>query len=382
LTNTNRLQIQEWNNEFRLQSPREGDERFNWITGFAFNHLDRSYRYELQALSGNPLLPPNIYQYVNSDLTGNNYGVFGQGGYRLFDKRVGLSAGLRYDKTTRDLNRLPGALGFPGQRSEMEDSIWLPKATVDLRLTDNEFVYFTAGRGWTTGGVHPSAATPALSVYKKQTSWTYEAGFKTRRSDGKLSANVAFFHSAVRDFQDYVSLGTLVDYLGNASKVAIRGFETEINVLPVKRLEVLASFGTVNAKYKDYVYDAVSGFRFDGLRIRQIPDYDYSLVLQHRSPRGMFMRAEALGTGRFKEYDFDFEALRLQHFTYGGYTVFNVRAGYEGRRWRGNLFVENLADRQYFTNTSTGVGSFVGYNLPAGIVGARRVIGAQAIFKF
>jgi len=373
----------EWNDELRLQSPQEQASRLQWTLGFSTNQLERRQETILEALPANFFgLPAGQYHVNNSQLTSRNYGTFGQGTYRWWKNRLGATFGLRYDRVDRDLNRKPDDFGFPGLIASASNDIWLPKATIDLRAGKGALLYVTAGRGWRAGGLSPFAPTPATTPYRPEKSWTYEGGVKATAWNNRLSTTLAVFDSDVHDFHDQIFVGPLLAYLGNARDVTLKGADVDFSLRPLRTLEFTGSIGLTSARYDDYLYDIASGLRFDGRRIRQVPNYDYNFAAHYRFPHWpLFLRAELSGIGNYKDYKVDLSSVSVQEFTFGDYTVVNLRAGYDARRWSVIGYVNNLANRAYFANTETGYGLSL-YQAPVGIRGAPRVAGIRVTLHF
>lgn len=375
--------FKDWNHEFRVQSPR-GDSDFEWTLGFTFNNNYRDYQTSIRAFTGNPFgFPPGDFTFADFRQTTKNYGVFGQGTYRALNDKLGLTAGLRYDKVNRDFARFPVPLGGPAFSAKYDDSIWLPKFSIDYRLTDDDLLYVTAGRGWRAGGYNPNADTIPNSAYRRETSWTYEAGAKTRWLNDRVFFNAAYFYNDVRDYHESIyGNGTLAANLGNAEKVRSYGADLEGAVNPASGLRFDGHLGLVKSEYVKYTYNIPLNLNLNGLRLRQVPNYDFGIGAQYNFAKSYFVRGEVNGTGEFNEYIINPNTGARQEFQFGNYAVVNVRGGYEAKRWSIIAFANNLADRQYFTYTEIGFSSLSGYAEPLGVVGARRVVGLRFNYRF
>jgi iron complex outermembrane receptor protein len=294
----------------------------------------------------------------------------------LWEDRVGLTLGLRYDRVDRDLDRTPGFFGSPGLQASATNDIWLPKATIDLRAGPGVLLYATAGRGWRAGGL--SLNQPL----RPEKSWTYEAGIKSSALNNRITASLAVFSSDVRDFHDQIWVGPLNVYLGNVGAVTLRGADIDVAIRPARGLEFAGALGLTRARYDDYTYDTVSGFRFDGRWIRQVPDYDFNLAMHYRLRQPVFVRAEITGVGSYRDYIVNLGLGTVRNFTFGGYSVVNLRAGYDPGRWSLTGFVNNVGDRAYFTNTENSYYGLSLYPEPVGIRGSRRVVGVRVAWRF
>jgi iron complex outermembrane receptor protein len=298
------------------------------------------------------------------DLVGDSEGVFGQATWRPFaDRRLGLTAGLRYDDAQRDLDRQAATFStFPGLDEERGDDMWLPKFAVDYRLEPDKLIYVSAAEGWITD-------------------WW----------GNRLRINAAGFYNDVSNYQDLVYIDPVDGYLANAKKAYTRGFELEVIGRPLPGLELSGSLGYVNAFYDDYVYNQAEGLNLDGRRIPQVPDYDFSLAAEYRFGFGWlplganaFARAEMLGSGTFVDYQFSTGSATsgAREFVAPGYHVFNLKAGLETERWSVYGYVTNLADAQYFTRYELGFGALSAYKGPVGVVGDPRIAGVGFSLRY
>ena len=368
--------------EIRAQSP--GDEPFKWTLGFAFNENYRGYATEIEAFAGNPFFSPGLYRFTDWRQNYKSYGVFGQATYRFLSRRLGLTGGLRYDRANKDFTRYATLLGFAEPFSnEYNDSIWLPKLTIDYRVGESTMLYATAGRGWKAGGFNPIADIIANTPYRRETNWTYETGFKTRFFSDRGFFNAAYFYNDLRDYHEQVYFpGSFTANIGNAERVRSYGGDLEGGFSPANGWMIDGSLGLVSAKYVRYTFNLAQNFNLDGVRIRQIPTSDYSIGTTYRFAKSYFVRGEVNGIGEFTEYILDPFSGARRDFSFGNYAVVNLRGGYEAERWSLIGYVNNLADRSYFTNTDVAFSGFNGYTDPLGVIGPRRVVGLRYLFRF
>lgn len=374
--------------EVRLESPSRGaDGPLQWLAGVSHNVRDSSFDRPLDVFAGNPFrLPAGRADFSGrADLTSVNTGVFGQGTYRVLDQRLGFTVGLRYDAAERDIDRASFGGGIPGLRASRDEGQLLPKFGIDYRVGDATLLYATVQQGWKAGGVSPYAPTIGTSFFRRETSWSYEAGVRSRIAP-TLSVSAAGYWNEIRDFQDEIRPNLAQVYLGNAARASTRGIEVEAQWQPTEAWEFRALLGFVRATYDDYVYDQASGFRLDGKAIRQVPDYNYTLAARYRfapdgPAAGWWVQGELTGLGPYSEYNYSPQTRDLRSFEISGATLLSARIGYEGRNWSAQAFVTNITDERYFTNTINGAG-FIGYREPLGILGERRTFGGQVKLRF
>jgi iron complex outermembrane receptor protein len=362
--------------ELRFASPRNPSAPFTWVAGVSHNRRDMFFDRPVDAFAGNPFgFPPGRRDFSGvARLDSINTGVFAEGTLRFFDQRLGLTLGGRYDFAQRGIDRTAFP-GFPGLKADVDQGQFLPKVGLDWRVDDRTILYGNIAQGWKAGGVSPYAPTVATSFFRKETSWMYEAGMKSRLTD-QLAINVAGFYNAIRDFQDEIRPNVAQVYLGNARRASTRGAEIEVTWSPTEQWDFRASAGFVRATYDDYLYNQATGFRLDGKAIRQVPEYNYALIAKYKPLPGLWLQGELIGLGPFREYNYNAAANTLAEFKIDGATLLNARIGYDWANYSLSAYVTNIADVRYFTNTISGA-QFIGYREPLGILGERRTFGAQ-----
>lgn len=132
------------------------------------------------------------------------------------------------------------------------------------------------------------------------------------------------------------------------------------------------TFGYTDAKFDDYkdpIYDPMTGLKtgennYDGKRVIGVPKYTYSLATQYRHPKGLFARAELIGTG-----DIYWDAANTTK--QDSYELVNARIGYETEYFDVYLWGKNLFDKEYASDANdVGVGALmanIGDSLTFGI---------------
>jgi iron complex outermembrane recepter protein len=306
------------------------------------------------------------------------FGVFGQGTWRTASRRTGITAGLRYDHATRYAFQAPGGFLGTGFEADKTTSAVLPKVAVDHARTPRHTVYASVAAGWKPGGANIYAPDITLAPYDAERSWTYEAGSKWRSGSDRLRVNATAFYTDIRDYQDTIYLTAFTQYLGNADRVGIAGGELEVAVAPVRRFDLNVALGHARGRFRDYVRNPVSGFRLDGHRLSDIPDWDLAATAQYRWDRGWLARAELIASGAIEASRFSAadaasgtqDLLKTQFLD--GARVINLRVGYKRARWSVFAGAGNLTDRLYFNHAQARVPP--GYRGFLGSVGARRVL--------
>jgi iron complex outermembrane receptor protein len=373
--------------EVRVQSPSTSARQLTWISGFAYQREERVSVPYVLVFPGNPFgVPEGTYSFGDSTLLRHFAGIFGQGTLRSRGGRVGVTAGLRYDRASGTLDRGVGQFsGFPGQNADFANDIWLPKFGVDVRLSAADLLYASAGRGWKTGGLNPYAAVPETAPYGRESSWTYEGGFRTVRLDRRVHVDAAVFLNRLSGFQDLQRSG-IFSHLGNAERATSYGVDLDGTFRPIASLELSGSIGTTELHYDRYRIDIPNNVGLDGKAVPQVPSYNGSAHATYRFASGLYVRGETIFVGPFSDRLYvppqPGGAPLVREFTFPSAQVYNAAAGLTRGRWTIGLLVRNIADRLYFTRSENNFGFYSGYTEPMGVAGARRVVSTQLSTSF
>ena len=349
-----------WSQELRVQSSTpEGP--FDWLLGgyYESNQFDADGTgLVFSQLAANQLgLPSAGFNRTDYELDRETYAVFGQVKYQLIDPLT-VTAGLRYEASTSRLNRqrtfevadssqvIPTAPPINGD--DQNDDELLPRLALDYRINPNMLVYTSVTRGYRPGGLNPTAEQTSILEYGEETSWNYELGVKTNWLDDRLAANFTLFTNQVNDYQLLLrSFDAVSSEIINAD-AQISGLEFELRGTPLEGLDLTAGFGYVNARFDDAT-NPFTNQTFDDNRLPYVPDYNYSLAAQYRSPGGFLGRIEWQGYGN----SFFDDANRLEQEPFG---LVNVQVGYEWSDTGIYVFANNILDSRYITAALTASG--------------------------
>jgi hypothetical protein len=137
-------------------------------------------------------------------------------------------------------------------------------------------------------------------------------------------------------------------YTANAGDAHVYGGELEVNAVVVRDLQALAN---VSYSHSTLVSTSLTGSVFSpGSAIQQVPKVTGTLALSYRhaltDDRALTARAESTYTGSRTDATYYVNTLP-------SYSLTNVRAGIDTRRWSAVLFVDNVADKRVPLNTVT-----------------------------
>lgn len=240
---------------------------------------------------------PFDYRNTYSEYAGTSDGAFIQGNYELTDK-LNLTAGYRYTRDTRDIERKPQAnyiaqpgkpiscgltgneLGNPSLTSAQAQATPLRNCNVredasfgypayvislDYQVDDNTFVYAKHSRASMAGSLNTREVPPPFSFsVKPETVTDYEIGAKSEFFDNRLRANVAAFYLEGEQVQRIInafnSAGTgLTQFNTNTGDTEIKGLELELTALLWDGFELNFSSSWMEGKYVSGSFNETRG---------------------------------------------------------------------------------------------------------------------------
>ncbi|MEQ9566765.1 MAG: TonB-dependent receptor [Pseudomonadales bacterium] len=334
------IDLKVFSQELRLASA--GNTRFEWLLG-GYYFQDESTR-SLDVL----LTPPQDAQlgqpnFSNASSDTENVALFFDGSYDLNEKWT-IGFGLRYDRETKERNDVIGGI----QQSKTVDE-WLPKFTMSYKPSDAVNWYLTVSSGYKAGGFNTPSAP--IDEYSPEYLENYELGFKGLLWGGLARLETAVFYMQWSD-QQINRTTQLENYVDNAAKSTISGFEAAISVKPMDGLEFTASAAYLDAEFDEYL-DSTSVPDYFGLD----PDYSGNDILM--TPNivlamsgqytldlvdgwNMKTRADARYTG-----DRNFHASGA--LPQDSYNLVNLYMGVERESLELGFYADNVFDEGYHT---------------------------------
>ncbi len=314
--NTSELDLKEYSQELRIQSP--DGQRLRWLAGVSyFNSHD--YNRSGAVVDGSGTAPgsakvpagatlvtipfafsakpppvffgpsffttnvPNAFLLTTDGSLRNTLtldkesnrssAAFGQVGYSFTDALRG-TAEVRWTHEKRSnlgiincfSTTLQGNIGTPACNattgpgdgySTKTWSYWDPRFTLDYRVNESTLLYATAGKGTKSGGINQAISDQKARTYEPENNWTYDIGLKTSLMENRAHLNLSAFYVDWSNLQILSFLnGTLVTYTANVSGVKSKGFEAEFDFAPSKGWLFTANYGFNDAKYKNDATDA------------------------------------------------------------------------------------------------------------------------------
>ena len=339
----------------------------------------------------------------------DQFAVFGDGSYAITDK-VTLNGGLRATRETK--NGIAFNAGYANDQfatpvvvlanydKEVSFDSLAPKIGVDYQINPNVLAYFTASRGFKSGGFNVRAQATAFpksaEPFDDEILDVGELGLKSVLMDGQLVLNSALFHGKYKDIQ--VSTFTAYDANGdgveesffgnflNAGNATMNGVELEFDHSP-RGIDWLAVNGFVS--WLDLEPDEVLDSNHDGFVDTQVitnaPEWTGGLRLNFDFPVAGGLLTAAVGGSYRSEATLtneggSFAGKAVQPIRQDAYTLYDAWVSWlsPDAKWRFGVNAKNLSDEAYLTN---------GYNIPAlgvltGSYGAPRTVLATVEYRF
>ena len=306
----------------------------------------------------------------------NSYAVYGQLTVHMTEQ-LGLTLGGRHtmDRKSGTYNqsvtnpfvtafRQPEVLTFP----KINDDRFTYRISLNYR-PDHDLLFFAnLSTGYKSAGYSSGGGSPALStfdasgnllatsrVYARETSTNYELGAKTSWLGGSVIANATLYRMDIRGYQDRAFNGTSFTIL-NAGKLRQQGVETDLAVIPVRRLKLIAAVALLDSEFLNYPnapgLPGIGGAQnLKGKRNVFSPKWSGRIAAELSGTIG------ASGLSWTANGDWSFASKQFQGLTSDanpqtiqkGVALLGARVTLYGRdnRWSFALFGNNLTNRRY-----------------------------------
>jgi len=372
----NQRDSKSFNQEFRISNNKNNS--FKWLLGTYLAKEDSTissgYQFQ-QAGAAAYGMPVGTKQLYNGDLDSRDLAIFTQSTIIFLDDKLGITAGARYEKSKRAMDKRTHQLNgidvtTPMKDLEKSSSIFLPKLSIDYKFTPDNMLYTSFSKGYKAGGYSVAVDDINEVGFEAETSKSFELGFKSSFPNLNLTFNTALFYTKVDDFQDEIELDVRGIVIRNATTANIKGAEFESQLALSDKLSLQASLGFTKGEYGDYI-DPNTKQNYKGNKIAFIPKYNANLALKYRNEIGLFGNFELANVGDRYFY-------RDNKTKVDGYTIANVKIGYEQDDWDIYFGVKNITNKQY---ASEGYNNTLN-NVYMSAVGAPRTFNVAFNYRF
>lgn len=392
--NINRDNHWQFSQELRLQSLDDGSI-LDWLVGIYYFREHGENTTEIDAFGSGLVL--DVFNDLETESTASFFQVIWH-----ITQKLNLTAGLRVTDEEKEFfvhNRNIGAdIDILGPESTKED--WQnisPMLSVDYQWTDNLMTFFTASRGFKSGGFNGRQIGNGVSgavdegdgdtvdSYDPEFASSAEVGMKSRMAGGKVDLQTSAFWTRYKDLQySYLAPngGGLppTPQILNAARARIYGAEIAVVYRNEQGFSMDSGVGYLNTRYTEL--DEGLPFDEDNELIRA-PEWT-----AHISPSYLWnldkageIKFSINASYRSKMYN---DLLNTEIIAQKDFALVDASIGWRSvdERW-GRLgvtaFVTNLTDERYLEYGSSALSS-VGYSV--GYYGRPREWGLQVDYRF
>jgi iron complex outermembrane receptor protein len=271
-------------------------ETFDFVAGVYYWQSEYSQQSETVGLIYNTFLlgkPPGTSGFLRQNQETESIALYFSGDWHITEALT-ATLGARYTQEEKDFKAhttedvIAGVVTVAptyGQASE-EWSETTPKLGLSYQLDDDILFFGSYSQGFKSGGYfgRNTGVAAFTTSYDPEIVETFELGMKSDWMDGRIRFNATIFSTDYDDKQEEnivpLSDGTVGTIVSNAASVEISGLELELVAALTENIRLQASYGYLDAEYKDYNAD-ING---DGvitensdLTLRRTPENTFGL---------------------------------------------------------------------------------------------------------
>ncbi|MEL6692702.1 MAG: TonB-dependent receptor [Pseudomonadota bacterium] len=242
---------------------------------------------------------------------------------------------------------------------------FLPKFGIGWDIDDRRSLNFIVQRGYRSGGVGINAATATSYTFDAEYTWNYEASFRSKWLDDRLTVNANAFFTDWTDQQVNVQLSsnTFDSETQNAGASEVMGLEIETQYEATDNLDVYGSIGIAESEFTDFCatvsivntdgletceVNGATGFDFAGNTFINAPDLTLAGGFTWQKDNWIVN-----GNANFASASFSQLARPQEQKTIDERTLVNFRAGWRNDNFGIYLTGDNVFDEEYVTSLFT-----------------------------
>ena len=413
--------------EVRLAS--NGIGPLQWQLGAYYLNISRETGVSLGADLGNGI-SRDLYnapgtgnpttQLYNDEFATDVYALFASVDYEVSDRfEIGVAG--RYDIEDRRVSNLvpiiddpitggpinPGQAFGPIPDQSRKFKQFQPKISLRYALSDDINAYANWGVGFKSGGFNNQGSAAIVDqafnqfigtdvliedIFRKETSSAFELGVKGALADGRVTFDLAGYHTTVDDmqfFEFFVGGFGLLRVVSNIDEVEIYGAEANLTFEIIEGWDLFGSVNVTESEIKENASRPVTV----GNESPYTADYTINLGSQIDTPLNnsldLVMRADYRITGPTWFHTVQnntsptlfsgllpISALALPAFVGDAdysitereaFGVLDVRFGVEGENWNITAFADNLLNREYLNEVIPAIEFGGSFNSPGGL---------------
>jgi iron complex outermembrane receptor protein len=408
-------------NSLELRWTSDLDGSFNYTAGFFYftEETDRVEQFKITRAGTFDGAPPirrvvdlgdqaiigNEYSKTANETT--SYAVYGQGTWDI-SEQMSLIVGARYtvdekdysatsvncgaDRTGTPFENFAPCAGLGGSLRIIAESFTVnpsddwndfsPMASLQYRPSDETMVFFTASKGFKSGGFAGSQGveSAASNPVDPETAFNYEIGFKGDLLDNSLRLNAAVFYTDYEDLQ-IVRFGPVPNstfgtfQTTNIGEAEIKGFEVEFTWFLTDNLSINGFYAFLDTEVDGLLIEGANGtFDASGQELLRAPENSSNMSINYSMPTSVGDIDFRLAFSHQDEQRTDYVDDRIIQ---DRFDLWDGRIGWTSNS--GNVEValwgKNLTDEDYISHMYViGPGGI-------GVWGAPRTYGVSATWK-
>jgi iron complex outermembrane recepter protein len=392
-----RSRQQQFSQELRL-SGSGIDQRLDWTLGVFCLDVRNRFDGRVNIQGFGVFIPgPNIsirapLDFLSDDrMTVDNKSVFAHAIWHATD-RLNFTAGARYTDETKGYKYFRQDIGQPPNldTSAPDTEVYElnTRLALDYSWRSGLLAYMSHSTGFTAGGFDPRPFTPADAElsFGTETAGAWEVGLKSEWLERRLRINTAFFRTTFDDIQLQVggcAVGcrtTSPIYYDNGGDAEVRGFEVEVDAVPVSALLITAYVGRTDFDWVRFSSTIPIGVTLDSPQYKS-PEWNAGLSVQcdFDLGRGGMLTPRIDTSYRSTTY---FGADRTSpELRQDGFALVNARLAWQpvGEHWAAAVALTNLTDEVHYYNLNDSRSAF-GYAV--GHVARPREWSATVTYRF
>ena len=301
--------------------------------------------------------------FLQAQTSTETVAIFGRVEVPVTD-RVTISAEARYSETDVDGANVM-AVGADVLTQSVDFSAFTPRVNIDWQATDDNLIYASFAQGVKAGGVNTSNAVllPEEQFFDEDSNTSYEIGAKNTILDGRGTLNVAAYYIDWNDLQIGVAAtnggifdGPIITNLGGASSKGVEAdgtFRVTDNVTlngGLSYTDATYDDGTLSSRGTVFCDDIVCAANGDvsGNNLARVPEFQWNVGAQYDGTFdgdfAYFLRADFAGQSSQSVEEFNLAFIE-------GREILNARAGISKGPISVDIWVTNLIDKEYVSNS-------------------------------
>jgi outer membrane receptor protein involved in Fe transport len=345
--------VQKQTQEFRLTSP--SDTTLEWLGGlFYTRETGINHQLDSSTLVGGAVGPTVLFANLPSLLS--ELAAYGDVTWKA-TPRLSLTAGIRVARNQQKFGeQLSGELsgGDASLEGSSKETSKTYLATASYALTPTSNVYVRAASGYRPGGPNAVLYDPATGqplappVFKHDSLWSYEAGYKADFLNKTLSVEASVYDIHWSNIQQIVAINGL-GVIANGGKAQVQGLELATNYKASQQWSVNGNLSYLDARLTQ---DA-PGLDVAGTPLPNSARFAASLGTHY----GFSIAGHAAWIGGSERYVGDRNAgyngsSSEPGFEMPAYWLTDLQAGIDLQRVQVSMYVRNLFNRQAILSAS------------------------------